>query len=350
MSFNAKNVRELLTVHESKTTLIPEVTTTNFGKVLNAVGEYFGVIGAHQQRQGLKRKKRSWKVDLDFKVILFILIIYFLALVGVGNLADSNAFNDPEVLRRLTSSVSCALDEAAAALTRMRAQKNAIPCSSNHGAADSGMRTICLLIWSRGCYKLPPCKFGLNSVCIIQDFIFKFPLYQSLSLPRSANFISVVSSPESLPVPCQLVWEQWPVHLESICHWVFLAILLNLKLKPENIQEQSHHSNFDRFIPINGGGQIYLTLAAISNSLSPSCSIHGIIFLQTNMLLLHLRARVIKHKSEGFYFLLSHFRTPCIIIIINLKLELKANKQSQYSARKIHSNHWCKDSRGSKKQ
>lgn len=27
---------------------------------------------------------------------------------------------DPEVLRRLTSSVSCALDEAAAALTRMR--------------------------------------------------------------------------------------------------------------------------------------------------------------------------------------------------------------------------------------
>ncbi|KAL2077246.1 hypothetical protein ACEWY4_026750 [Coilia grayii] len=42
---------------------------------------------------------------------------------GIGKLstADGKAFADPEVLRRLTSSVSCALDEAAAALTRMRA-------------------------------------------------------------------------------------------------------------------------------------------------------------------------------------------------------------------------------------
>ena len=37
--------------------------------------------------------------------------------------ADGKAFADPEVLRRLTSSVSCALDEAAAALTRMRAEQ-----------------------------------------------------------------------------------------------------------------------------------------------------------------------------------------------------------------------------------
>ena len=36
--------------------------------------------------------------------------------------ADGKAFADPEVLRQLTSSVSCALDEAAAALTRMRAE------------------------------------------------------------------------------------------------------------------------------------------------------------------------------------------------------------------------------------
>ncbi|CAM4668988.1 unnamed protein product [Leuciscus chuanchicus] len=43
---------------------------------------------------------------------------------GIGKLstADGKAFADPEVLRRLTSSVSCALDEAAAALTRMRAE------------------------------------------------------------------------------------------------------------------------------------------------------------------------------------------------------------------------------------
>ena len=40
----------------------------------------------------------------------------------VGVAADGKAFTDPEVLRRLTSSVSSALDEAAAALTRMRSQ------------------------------------------------------------------------------------------------------------------------------------------------------------------------------------------------------------------------------------
>lgn len=41
---------------------------------------------------------------------------------GIGQLApkDGNRLADPEVLRRLTSSVSCALDEAAAALSRMR--------------------------------------------------------------------------------------------------------------------------------------------------------------------------------------------------------------------------------------
>ena len=46
-------------------------------------------------------------------------------LAGIGKLstADGKAFADPEVLRRLTSSVSCALDEAAAALTRMRAEQ-----------------------------------------------------------------------------------------------------------------------------------------------------------------------------------------------------------------------------------
>ncbi|XP_034251058.1 ankyrin repeat domain-containing protein 17 isoform X2 [Thrips palmi] len=41
---------------------------------------------------------------------------------GIGKLSsgDGKHLSDPEVLRRLTSSVSCALDEAAAALTRMR--------------------------------------------------------------------------------------------------------------------------------------------------------------------------------------------------------------------------------------
>lgn len=47
--------------------------------------------------------------------------------LGIGKLStsDGKAFADPEVLRRLTSSVSCALDEAAAALSRMRAETDA---------------------------------------------------------------------------------------------------------------------------------------------------------------------------------------------------------------------------------
>ncbi|XP_073932961.1 ankyrin repeat and KH domain-containing protein 1 isoform X10 [Castor canadensis] len=56
---------------------------------------------------------------------------------GIGKLstADGKAFADPEVLRRLTSSVSCALDEAAAALTRMRAE-------SSHSAGQVDTRSL----------------------------------------------------------------------------------------------------------------------------------------------------------------------------------------------------------------
>lgn len=43
--------------------------------------------------------------------------------LGLPKLGVPIATNtDPEVLRKLTNSVSCALDEAAAALTRMRAE------------------------------------------------------------------------------------------------------------------------------------------------------------------------------------------------------------------------------------
>ena len=52
-------------------------------------------------------------------------ITYFSSGLGKLSTADGKAFADPEVLRRLTSSVSCALDEAAAALTRMRAEQQA---------------------------------------------------------------------------------------------------------------------------------------------------------------------------------------------------------------------------------
>ncbi|XP_066918341.1 ankyrin repeat domain-containing protein 17-like [Clytia hemisphaerica] len=57
-------------------------------------------------------------------------------LEAAGVAADGKAFTDPEVLRRLTSSVSSALDEAAAALTRMRSQTgkpNATTSQSEQG-------------------------------------------------------------------------------------------------------------------------------------------------------------------------------------------------------------------------
>ena len=53
---------------------------------------------------------------------------------GIGKLstADGKAFADHEVLRILTSTVRCAMDEAAAALTRMRAEN-----SHNAGQVDT---------------------------------------------------------------------------------------------------------------------------------------------------------------------------------------------------------------------
>ena len=48
-----------------------------------------------------------------------------LEVAGVSDL-DPQTFSDPEILRRLTSSVSNALDEAASALTRMRQENQSV--------------------------------------------------------------------------------------------------------------------------------------------------------------------------------------------------------------------------------
>lgn len=66
-------------------------------------------------------------------------------MAGIGKLstADGKAFADPEVLRRLTSSVSCALDEAAAALTRMRAEN-----TLNAGQADKYVSILTTLMYA----------------------------------------------------------------------------------------------------------------------------------------------------------------------------------------------------------
>ena len=72
-----------------------------------------------------------------------------MSVIGIGKLStpDGKALADPEVLRRLTSSVSCALDEAAQALTRMRAEQPAGGTANN--AAEMGQGdglVVCILI------------------------------------------------------------------------------------------------------------------------------------------------------------------------------------------------------------
>ena len=49
-------------------------------------------------------------------------VLYYVTGIGKLTGVDSKRLGDQEVLSRLTSSVSCALDEAAAALNRMRSE------------------------------------------------------------------------------------------------------------------------------------------------------------------------------------------------------------------------------------
>ena len=67
-----------------------------------------------QQVKRIKKKKRPRVFLISF------------SFAGIGKLTggDSKRLGDQEVLSRLTSSVSCALDEAAAALTRMRSENS----------------------------------------------------------------------------------------------------------------------------------------------------------------------------------------------------------------------------------
>ena len=78
--------------------------------------------------------------------IIFVVLIWFnfVLLYFTGVAADGKAFTDPEVLRRLTSSVSSALDEAAAALTRMRSQTS--KPNSNTSSSEQGIKSSLLYL------------------------------------------------------------------------------------------------------------------------------------------------------------------------------------------------------------
>jgi hypothetical protein len=67
--------------------------------------------------------------------------IEFVIYGGIGKLStgDGKHLADPEVLRRLTSSVSCALDEAAAALTRMRSENPRPQTETRYGSDETAM-------------------------------------------------------------------------------------------------------------------------------------------------------------------------------------------------------------------
>ena len=62
----------------------------------------------------------NWIFQYNFHRLPSLLFASSFEGIGKYSTSDGKALADPEVLRRLTSSVSCALDEAAAALTRMR--------------------------------------------------------------------------------------------------------------------------------------------------------------------------------------------------------------------------------------
>uniref|UniRef100_A0A452TK95 Ankyrin repeat domain-containing protein 17 n=1 Tax=Ursus maritimus TaxID=29073 RepID=A0A452TK95_URSMA len=91
--------------------------------------------GEQQQQRGRRGRRRRGRGDLrtvDPETQARLEALLEAAGIGKLSTADGKAFADPEVLRRLTSSVSCALDEAAAALTRMRAESTA-----NAGQSDN---------------------------------------------------------------------------------------------------------------------------------------------------------------------------------------------------------------------
>lgn len=96
---------------------------------------------------------------LHNKLLLRRLFQIFCIISGISQLAakDGKHLADPEVLRRLTSSVSCALDEAAAALTRMRSDNQQQPRTTTAQQPQQQQQ------------QLPPEKTSLVEACTDGD-------------------------------------------------------------------------------------------------------------------------------------------------------------------------------------
>lgn len=87
----------------------------------------------------INSKKKAFNQNKQKKHLILVYNRYKFSLTGIGQLApkDGNRLADPEVLRRLTSSVSCALDEAAAALSRMRTDNGGSGGTSGGGGSTN---------------------------------------------------------------------------------------------------------------------------------------------------------------------------------------------------------------------
>lgn len=89
-------------------------------------------------------------------------MLFFFTGIGKLSAGDGKHLADPEVLRRLTSSVSCALDEAAAALTRMRSDNPRQQTETRYHLIISYLYTLIiihLLLYTHTFFQLSFYKF-----------------------------------------------------------------------------------------------------------------------------------------------------------------------------------------------
>ena len=114
---------------------------------------------------------------------------------------------------------------------------------------------------------------------------------------------------------CSLVGLFKPGGLDSKGSFLYYStkgqqlILITLQMLSSN---QSNPIQFwSGLILINGGGQIYPTITAISPTPFPSCSIHGILFLQTNTLALLLYLHLPRLLWSSSLPLALHFKLHC---------------------------------------
>ena len=132
--------------------------------ILGCICQYY-----KYQTTGAKFVYAIWYVTSLMCWCCFVMAVYYL---GIGKLSttDGKAFADPEVLRRLSSSVSCALDEAAAALSKMKTEtENSTENSQERYHTTSFLIsfTVCLIWVEKWCCPWKVTVSEKNEVCLM---------------------------------------------------------------------------------------------------------------------------------------------------------------------------------------